>query len=141
MEYYSKDNSAIKDQLKDIVNLKVQDVMNRNPVRVHPTDPIEDARQLLYNSTNSPLPVVDENNILVGVVTPSDFTKFYGVPMPHKLEEKDVDREIDHFVKEFEKRFIIVSRFRAKTWLVSGIILMLAGFAAAMFFVVHISQK
>jgi CBS-domain-containing membrane protein len=140
MEYYKKDRSVIKDQLKDIVNLTVKDVMNPNAPVLHPNDALEDARQLFYTHAN-PLAVVDENNMLVGVLSMSDFTKFYGVPMERNLQEKDIDRDIDKFVEEFEKKFIIVSRFRAKTWLVSALIFMLVGFAIAMFFILRISQK
>lgn len=141
MEYYKKDYSMIKDELKNVVNLKVGEVMNPHPVVAHPTDSIDDAKQLFYSSDAYTLPIVNDENKLVGVLSTSDFTKFYGVPMARKAREKDVNREIDNFVREFEKKFIIVSRFNAKIWMITSILFTLIGFAIAMFFILRISVR
>lgn len=141
MEYYKKDNSFIKNQLKDIVQLKIKDLMNPKPVTIRPTDDMEDIRQLFADGVNNPLIVINEQNQVVGILAMSDLTKFYEVPLNKSLTEADVDRQIDHFVEGFEKQFIIVSKFRAKTWLVSGLVLMAAGFIIAILFIIRIVQK
>jgi CBS domain-containing protein len=142
MEYYKKDDMDVQDQLKDIIKLKVKDLMNSNPPTLHPEDDIESAKELFYSlNINDPIPVVDQNNKLKGILAISDLTKFYGGIPGNQIAEKDVTRDIDRFVDQFEKEFIIVSRFRAKTWLISGVVLMLAGFSIAFLLILHISRK
>jgi len=139
MNYYRKDHEEIKDQLKDIVKLKVKDVMNPQPVTMHENDSIDDARQLFYNGAVQSLPILNMDQKLVGILTASDFIKFYGNPLPRKVREKDINREIDHFVRDFEDKFIIVSKMRVRIWLLSSVTFFVIGFAAAMFFILRIS--
>jgi CBS domain-containing protein len=139
MNYYKRDHDEIKGQLKDIVKLKVKDIMNAQPTVMHETDGIDDARGLFLNGSVDTIPILDANEKLVGILSASDFTKFYGNPLPRKVREKDIDQEIDHFVKDFEDKFIIVSKVRARVWVLSSLALFVAGFAVAMFFILRIS--
>ncbi len=56
------------------VNLRVEDVMNRNVISVTPDDNLEDALKILIKNDIGRLPVVD-NGRLVGIITRSDIMK------------------------------------------------------------------
>ena len=139
LEFYKKDNSPIKNELKEIMKLKVKDIMSTAPTVIHPTDSIEHAVSLFANPANNPLPVVDQNQILRGVVSMSDLTRLYGISTNKILNEKNIDRQINNFVDKFEKEFLVVSRFRVSTWFVASVLFTLVGFAIAMFFILRIS--
>ena len=53
-------------------NLKIKDVMTTNPITVHPDDDIEKAAILMLENKISGLPVVDENEKVIGVITQTD---------------------------------------------------------------------
>jgi len=56
-------------------NFKVRDVMSRDVVTVRADTSIRDAAQLLFSRRVGCLPVVDEHNKLLGIVTENDLAK------------------------------------------------------------------
>ena len=140
LEFYKKDNSPLKDELKNILKLQVKDVMTSFPAVVHPKDSIEQAANLFANPVNNPLPVVDEKGLLRGVLSMSDLTKVYGIATKRALQEKDVDKQIDQFVQNFGRNFLVVSRFRASTWFIASVLFTVVGFSIAMFLILRISS-
>lgn len=55
--------------------LKVKDIMTPDPVVVHPEDTIEKAAVIMLEKKISGLPVMDEHNNLVGIITETDIFK------------------------------------------------------------------
>lgn len=55
-----------------MMNEQVRHIMTRDPIALHPTDLIAKATSLLTGSRLHHLPVVDEKNVLVGMVTTYD---------------------------------------------------------------------
>lgn len=54
---------------------RVRDIMVRDVVTVRPDTPLQQAARVLLKQRFNCLPVVDEHNVLCGIVTSSDFTK------------------------------------------------------------------
>jgi CBS domain-containing protein len=54
---------------------RVRDVMMRDVKTIHPGAPLAEAARIFVNEKIGCLPVVDEGNILVGIVTDSDFVR------------------------------------------------------------------
>lgn len=52
--------------------LEVKDIMTREPIKVRPEEDITRAAKMLLEKHINGLPVVDEDNILVGILTQSD---------------------------------------------------------------------
>lgn len=52
--------------------IKIKDIMTRNPISVSPTDTVERAAILLNEKRVGGFPVVDEDNVVVGVITDMD---------------------------------------------------------------------
>ncbi|HSM16431.1 MAG TPA: CBS domain-containing protein [Gemmatimonadales bacterium] len=53
--------------------MRVYDLMSRDVVSVHPETPLKEVARLLVKHAISGLPVVDERNVVLGVVSESDF--------------------------------------------------------------------
>jgi CBS domain-containing protein len=140
LEFYKKDNSPIKADLKNLISIQVKDIMTPNPQTIRESESIEAAVAAFANPNNNPLPVVDQNNVLRGVISISDLTRLYGVAtQKSNMNDKNMDQQIDQFVNKFEKQFLVVSRFRARTWLAASILFALIGFVIAMFWILRIS--
>ena len=52
--------------------LKVEKVMTPQPYTVRPDSTLKDAAQLMYEHKIGGIPVVDEHNVVVGIITESD---------------------------------------------------------------------
>ncbi len=139
LEFYKKDHSPIKKELKQIMALKVKNIMSTNPAVIHPNDSIESAVSLFANPANNPLPVVGADNKLLGIISMSDLTKLYGISTNKIMNEKNIDKQINSFVDKFEQEFVVVTRFRVSTWFVASLFFTFVGFAIAMFFILRIS--
>lgn len=55
--------------------IKVKDIMSRNPLAIKPTETVEKAAVLMMNNHVGGLPVVDDDGALVGVISDSDVFK------------------------------------------------------------------
>jgi acetoin utilization protein AcuB len=55
-----------------LAQLKVKDVMTKNPITVRPDDTIKRAAELMHENRIGALPVVEKDNHLVGIITESD---------------------------------------------------------------------
>lgn len=73
--------------------LMIRDVMTRDPVKVAAETPLSDAARRLLSSVFTGMPVVDERNRPIGVITQGDLIKKGGLPMRlGLLAESDRDR-------------------------------------------------
>ncbi|NPA39912.1 MAG: CBS domain-containing protein [Thermodesulfobacteria bacterium] len=57
--------------------LKVKDVMTRDPITVYPEDTIEKASILMLENKISGLPVINPNKYVVGIITQTDIFKLF----------------------------------------------------------------
>ncbi|HEY9050602.1 MAG TPA: CBS domain-containing protein [Gammaproteobacteria bacterium] len=70
-------------QLRQAENLMIRDIMTTDVATVRPDTPLRDAARILLELRISGLPVVDENNVPVGIVTEADFLTAMGIPCHH----------------------------------------------------------
>lgn len=69
----SKASSLSIWEMNDLLaNLKISEIMTRNPATIPQTASIGEAAQIMLEKKFSGLPVVDEENHLVGIITESD---------------------------------------------------------------------
>ncbi len=57
--------------------MKVEEVMTKNPVFLHDTDFMTHARQVIRDRHKRTLPVVDNKNRLIGILTEKDILNIY----------------------------------------------------------------
>jgi CBS domain-containing protein len=70
-------------QMRNVEQLFVRDLMTADVVTVTPGTSVRDAARLLLEQRISGLPVIDQENRLVGIVTEADFLSVMGVPSHH----------------------------------------------------------
>ncbi|WP_028315427.1 CBS domain-containing protein [Desulfatibacillum aliphaticivorans] len=84
-------------------DLSLTDLMIKNPITVKPDEDVEDAAQIIYRKKIGGLPVVDDNNRLLGIITVTDilraFVEIMGI-LTHSVRlDVRVGDEPDAFAK------------------------------------------
>ena len=69
---HSGDFSAMEKKLKDIMNLTVEDVMNKHAIYIKKDEHLLKAASIMKLKDIARLPVVDDNKRLIGILTKRD---------------------------------------------------------------------
>jgi acetoin utilization protein AcuB len=76
-------------EVEGIANLKVKDVMSKNPITISPMNTLGDALLLMNRARKGALPVVDKQGNLTGIISTSDvirsFINVLGIEQPGTL--------------------------------------------------------
>ena len=104
-----------------ISNLKIRDIMAPNPVTVKPEDEIEKAAILMLEHKISGLPVVDESEKVVGIITQTDIFKAFVSMSGAFLESYKVMLSVNSY-KDLVKIMEIFERFSIKPKFVYNVI-------------------
>lgn len=141
-EIYRKDQGAVKSDVSRILKMKVEEVMNREPLTLLYSDTIEKAvRTFGEHHKVNPILVTDEGGHLVGVLSRYDLIKLLGAPSVKLIpssDERQVDRSVNVFLKDFEDRFVMVRKSRASSWLLWSIAFAVIGFVIAFALILRI---
>lgn len=133
VDTYKKDSSLVKDDLKRMMILKVEDVMNKDPLTVEENAPIQLLTELFsHHHRVNPIPVVGKDKKLKGVVSRFDVVKFFvdkdtGRQVP-AAPPAVLDKKVENFIDNFEKKFSAISRINAKWWPFLSFLLALVSF-------------
>jgi len=119
--FYKNEKENLFPEVQKILELKVKDVMNKDPLTLSPTSMIPEAVRIFseHHAVN-PVPVIDAGRKVVGIIARFDIVKLWGQTAPQQREKvhehgtKNEDAE--KFFKEFNKRFVVVSRARTRWW-------------------------
>ena len=144
IDMYGHDASLISDEMKQLMGMKVQDAMNQEPFTVLDSASVDEVAKIFSEHHKiNPLLVVDTQNKLVGVVSRRDLIKTFGNYsirfQDEYTKERQVDVNVNRFLKGFERRFIIVSPFRTRTWILFSAMFFLIGFLVAFALIVRIN--
>jgi CBS domain-containing protein len=143
-EIYRTDKSSIRDDIKKIAAMRVKDTMNAEPLVLRDDAPVQEAiKAFSEHHRVNPIPVVSAENKLVGIISRSDLIRLMGVPSVHLAEggastERELDKRINTFMSDFERQFILVSRFRTRYWILFSILFAIVGFIIAFALIVRI---
>lgn len=138
-----KDTGLLKEELKKVLTMKVKDVMNDDPLTLRADDSILKVMDsFTQHHKVNPIPIVDSANSLVGIISRSDMLKFMGddkLNLSKGNDPKTIDLNIDKFVKNFENKFVLVSKTRTRLWLIASILFAIVGFAIAWILILRVS--
>ncbi|HMK56933.1 MAG TPA: CBS and ACT domain-containing protein [Dissulfurispiraceae bacterium] len=85
-------------EMKRIAELKVSDVMTKNPVTISPMHTLEDAILMMHRMNKGALPVVDQQGKLKGIISTRDliraFINVLGIEIPGTLVCIEVEDKI-----------------------------------------------
>lgn len=146
IDVYKKDSSLVKDDLKHMLILKVKEVMNSDPLVVQDEAPIQYLAELFANHHRvNPIPVIDREKKLVGIVSRFDLVRFFvGGIDDQKIEPSQsnvLDKKVEGFLNNFEKKFVFVSKGRARLWPVIGLFSAIVGFIVAFAIILRIATR
>jgi CBS domain-containing protein len=144
--FYKKDKSLIKDDLKNLLSLKVKDIMNTDPLYVEDDAWIQEVADLFaHHHRVNPIPVIDKYKRLVGIVSRFDLIRLFADARASKnVDEKKtehIDKKVDNFIDDFEHRFTLVSKTRLKLWPIFYLAFAIIGFIIAFALILRISLK
>lgn len=143
MDYVQGGDKNLPYVVNQIVHTTAKDVMNRHVPFVRPDDTLEQLAAVFAEKRVNPVPVTDNQNKLLGIISRSDLIKFFSpsqVRQSYVSEERPATRMIDNQVaytqKYFHSRFAYVAKARANIWLTTAIVLFIVGFVVGIIYVV-----
>ena len=135
IEIYRNDNLAISDDIKKIFAMRVQDVMNTDPLTLRADEKIEDGlKAFAEHHRVDPIPIVDGEKKLVGVLSRYDIVKMFSAPSAAAVTgetDRSLDRKVSVFVSDLDKQFFLVSKTRTHYWLLWSLLFAIVGFIVA----------
>lgn len=80
------DGENLKKQFEKVASIKVRDMMNQDPLIVGPEVRVEDlAKEFIQHHRVNPIPVVDADKKLLGIVSRVDIIKFFDERFLNKI--------------------------------------------------------
>ena len=141
-DLYRKDRGLIRDDIKKIFDMRVKDVMNHEPFVLPEDTSIEEAfRAFSEHHRINPIPIINRDRKVVGILSRFDLNKLFGSPvffLGKGDRDRDIDKSVNLFLKNFERQFIFVSRFRAHSWLIVSLLFAIVGYLIAWFWILRI---
>lgn len=123
-----------------VTRMTAEEIMNRHTPFAEPNLDLERlAARFALEGVNT-IPVVDQANKLLGIVTRSDLLKHYaGIDLKYQLKDKarHVDDEIKYVQKDLASRYAFVAKSRANVWVITAAVLFIIGFVAGIIYVVN----
>lgn len=141
-QIYKKDASRISDDIKKILGTKVGDVMNKEPLTLFEQASINDAINAFgQHHRVNPIPIIDNQHKLVGIISRLDMLKLYGAPSVNFAQHyttREIDKNVSRFLSDFEKQFVLVSKTRTQYWLIFSLLFAIIGFIVAFAIILRI---
>jgi CBS domain-containing protein len=144
MDYVQGAKKDLPHVVQQIVNSTAKDIMNQDVPFARPETTLEQLAAMFAIKRANPIPVTDNNNQLLGIISRSDLIKFFSpseVRASYKVEEKPRARMIDDQVQytqgHFMSTFAYVAKARANIWLTVTIVLFVLGFLAGIIYVAN----
>lgn len=147
IDVYKKDKNLVRDDIRNLLSLKVKDIMNREPITVDANAWIQEISDLFaHHHRVNPIPVIDRDKKVVGIVSRFDLIKLFAGGETHRKNEiaepENLDKSVESFLNHFEKRFVLVSKTRAKYfWPIVGLSFVVVGFIIAFALILRIAAK
>jgi CBS domain-containing protein len=140
MDYVQGGKKQLPYVANQIVKATAVSIMNRHVPFVRPETTLEQVASIFaYNRVN-PVPVTDEKNKLLGVISRSDLIKFFSPSQVHAAyvpenRERMIDNEVKFAQTYFKSRFAYVAKARANIWLTATVVLFIVGFVLGIVYV------
>jgi len=141
LSVYKKGSEPIREDLKKIFAMKVAEAMNAEPLTLPGDTPILKVAEVFAEHHRvNPIPIIDQAGLLKGIISRHDLLKFLGSPDIHVEDSREIDKNIDRFLSNYQNRFVLVHKARAHSWLLASILFAVVGFAIAWFLILRINQ-
>lgn len=133
---------------EQFTRIAAKDIMNQSVFFASPDMPVEELAKAFIENNQSPVPVADAQNKLVGIVSRSDLVKLLAPSAgnnnsvnSHRIHQtvkpRPVDDELSFVHKDLSSRFAYVAKARANIWLTVAIVLFVVGFLIGVVYVAN----
>ena len=143
LDHYKKDKGLIKNDLEKIFKAKVSEAMNADPLTLQETATLEEVvKAFSEHHRVNPIPIMNLDNKMVGIISRSDLIKPFQAPnldLINQNDQRELDKNINKFLDNFEQRFIFVSKFRTYKWLIASVLFAVVGYMIAWFLILRIN--
>lgn len=143
LDVFKKDSAPVKDDLKKLLDMKVGDIMNTDPLTLPSTSSIEDAVNAFEEHHRvNPIVITAADKTLMGVVSRHDLLKFLGDGDPRNMYPRpgqNIEDQANQFVQNLDKRFLLVSKSRTHWWLIASILFAIIGFSIAWLLILRVN--
>lgn len=131
---------------EQFTRIVAKDIMNQKVFFAHPDMPMEELAAAFVRENQSPIPVTDATNKLLGIISRSDLVKLLipedkaGLiqgPADKQRPVRPIDEELTYVHKDLSSRFAYVAKARANIWLTMAIVLFVVGFLIGVIYVAN----
>lgn len=77
LDFVKNDERNLSPAVKNIINATAKDIMNDQPVTIDENSDIETLAEMFGQKRVNPIPVIDKDNKLLGIVSRSDLIKLF----------------------------------------------------------------
>lgn len=139
LDFIQNDKKHLSVEAQTLINATAADVMNSNIVTAAPGDTIEHLAELFATKRVNPIPVVNEQFKLVGVISRSDLITLFS---PKNIEAKRevpvriMDVTAEKAFKQIDHNFALVSKIRASIWFLISVAFLVIGFILGVLWVI-----
>lgn len=141
MDYLQGSGKQLPHVVNQIVNATAKEIMNREVPFASPNMTLEQLAMIFAEKRVNPVPVTDDTNHIIGIVSRSDLIKFFSpnqvktAYVPDAHHDRPIDKEVEYLSGRFSKTFAVVAKARANIWLTTAIVLFVVGFLAGIIYV------
>ena len=143
-DVYKKEQSFIRADLEKLLALQVKTIMNPDPLMLHPETSLEEAVKTFeeHHKVN-PIPIVDSNGRLVGIISRADIVKLYARGSEDVTEINAVaaqgitDNQVKEFLRGFERRLLGINWIWTKFWTWFAVVIFIVSIFVVLFFVLR----
>ncbi len=146
MDYVQGGGKDLPYVVNKIVHTTAKDVMNQKVPFVRPDTSLERLAAIFAEKRVNPIPVTDDDNKLMGIISRSDLIKFFSPSQIHKVSTpvgrgaRIIDSEVAYTQQYFQSRFAYVAKARANIWITTTVVLSVLGFIAGIIYVIDPSS-
>lgn len=149
MDYVQGAKKGLPHVVDQIVNATAKDIMNKNIPFARPETTLEQLATMFAEKRANPIPVTDNDNKLLGVISRSDLIKFFSpseVRTSYKPEHRPdltqspkrmIDEQVAFTQGQFTSKFAYVAKARANIWLTTAVVLFIIGFLFGIVYVAN----
>ena len=141
LDYVQGGRKELPHVVDQIVKATARDIMNQEVPFARPDTTLEQLAAMFAQTRANPIPVTDNANHLLGIISRSDLIKFFSptqVDIAYVSEQRkprNIDEQVEFTQSHFSSSFAFVAKARANIWLTATIVLFVIGFMVGIIYV------
>ena len=142
LDVFKKDSGPVKEDLKKLLDMKVGDIMNVEPLTLPSTSTIEEVVKTFEEHHRvNPIPVIAADRTIVGIISRHDVLKFLGDDMGslYPLPNRSTEEQAAQFIQNLDRKFVLVTKSRTRWWLIISILFAVIGFSIAWLLILRVN--